>query len=69
MHQMQVKAWPVGGSDNSSKDGIIDEKGNFEIEDLNPGVYDIEITSNNNSTDNSDDQGTLIQNVVVEPGR
>ncbi|MEC7201630.1 MAG: carboxypeptidase regulatory-like domain-containing protein, partial [Verrucomicrobiota bacterium] len=64
-----VKAWPVGGSDNSSKDGTIDEKGNFEIEDLNPGVYDIEITSNNNSTDNSDDQGTLIQNVVVEPGK
>ena len=59
----------MGGSDNSSKDGTIDEKGNFEIEDLNPGVYDIEITSNNNSTDNSDDQGTLIQNVVVNPER
>ena len=65
-----VKAWSVDGpTESTPQEGTVNEDGSFEIPDLPPGVYDIELTSDQGTPeDPSDDQGEIQENVVVLPG-
>ena len=40
-----VKAWPTNGASNGeAKTGTVDENGNFEVPDLEPGIYDVAVS-------------------------
>jgi hypothetical protein len=65
-----VKAWPAdGASDGNPTEGEIEEDGSFSITDLAPGVYLIEIVSDQGTADPGDDQGKIHEDVVVLPGQ